>query len=160
MHPGSQAVSLRLHAERVVEVLRLVGVDREREEVAQVDAIVLVVARLRGKRRVLAADALVPEEPFQDGLDVVGAPEDLLEAGAAAPEAEEHEVADRRLPRTLAVDDDGDAALEERLADEELAAPGELADDEIQAFRRASRARCAGRRRGPRPSGSADRRPP
>ena len=77
--------------------------------------------------------SLVPEEAFQDGLDVIGRAEDLFEAGAPAAESKNDEVADRRRAGTLAVDDDGRAMLEVRLADEELPAPGELADKPLHA---------------------------
>ncbi len=72
--------------------------------------------------------ARVPEQSFENGLDGGCAPEHALDARAAAPETENGEIADGRVPRGLPVDDDRDAALEERLADEELPAPGELAD--------------------------------
>jgi hypothetical protein len=75
-----------------------------------------------------APDAGVPQQPFQNRLDCFGFTEDLLDPGATAAESKHHEVADRCLAGTLAVDDDGNTALEVGLADEELAATGELAD--------------------------------
>jgi hypothetical protein len=73
----------------------------------------------------------VPEQPFENGLDVARGPEDSFEPGAPASGTEDDEVADGRLPRPLPVDHDLRPGLEVRLADEELAAPAELADQEL-----------------------------
>ena len=132
MDPGARAVSLPLKAERVVEVLRLLRVDGAREEPAEIDAIRLFGGRRRRHGRVLTTRALVPEQSFEDGLDVVRAAEDTLEARPAGPETEDDEIADGRIAGALAVDDDGPAAAEVRLADEELAAAGELADRDLR----------------------------
>jgi hypothetical protein len=129
--PRAHAVGLAAHAEGVVEVLRLLWVDREREEPAEVDAIRFALRWVVRKRRVLPAQALVPEQPFENGLDVARGPEDPLEPGAPAPRTENDEVADGRLPRPPPVDHDLGPGLEVRLADEELAAPGELTDQEL-----------------------------
>ena len=72
----------------------------------------------------------MPEEPFENRLDVIGPAEHPLEARAAAPVSEYRQVADRRVSGALAVDDDRRAALEVGLADEELAAAGKLDDSE------------------------------
>ena len=130
-HP---AAALALEREGVVEVLRLVGVDRERVEVAQVDPVRLDVQREALRHGVRPAQALVPEEPFQHGLDPARRAEDLLEPGAPASLPEDHEIADRGRAGTLAVDDDGNAALEVRLAHEELALPGQLTDEELHRY--------------------------
>ena len=124
-----------LEAERVVEVLRLVRVDRERVEMAQVDAVRLASpAAAAAAGGVRPPHALVPEEPLEHGFDPARGTEHALEPGPAAPEPDDHEVADRGVAGALAVDDDGNAALEVRLADEELAAPGQLADEELQRY--------------------------
>jgi hypothetical protein len=70
----------------------------------------------------------VPEKTFQYGLDRVGSPEHLFDPRPPAAETQDHEVADGCLPGALPVDDDGHTTLEVRLADEELAAAGELAN--------------------------------
>ena len=156
VHPGPDAVLLPPQAEGVVEVLRLVGVDREGEEVAQVDAVGLVVRRRRGQRRVLPAYAQVPQEAFQDSLDVARRAEDPLDPRASAAEPQDDQVARRRIPRALAVDHDGDPALEVRLAGEELAPARKLTDEQLRhsARRGGPEESSAGR------SGSPRRAPP
>jgi hypothetical protein len=153
VHPGADAAVLPAQGERIVEVLRLFGIDGEREEVAQIDAIGLVLGRKRRQLRVRTSHALVPEEALQHCLDVARRPEDALEACASAAGSEDGQISDRSISGALAVDDDGDAALEVRLADEELSAPGQLADEGRCAAtqrggrRRGCRARCAAPRR-------------
>ena len=131
VHPGADAVLVAPQAERVVEVLRLVGIDREREEVAEVDAVGLVVGRRRRHGRVRPAHAQVPEEAFENGLDVARRPQDPVDAGASATEAHHGQVARRHVPGALAVDDDRDPALEIRLAGEELAPARKLTDEQL-----------------------------
>ena len=131
VHPRAHAGLLSLEGQRVVEVLRALGVDREREEVPQVDPVRLVVRGERRQRRVRGSKALVPEEAFEHRLDPARRAEHLLDPRAAASRPDDDEVADRRLPGALAVDDDRDAAFEERLADEELALAGQLADEQL-----------------------------
>ena len=130
VHPGPDAVPLGAERERVVVILGSLGVDREGDEVAQVDTIGLVVARLLRKRRRGSADSLVPEEAFKHRLDVGGTAEDTLEARASPAQAHEDQVADRGVLGTFAVDDHRHAALEERRDRKELAAAGKLADEE------------------------------
>ena len=78
-----------------------------------------------------------------------------------APEAEDDEVARGRIAAPLAVDRDGDAALEEWLAHQELPAPGELGDQRLHvATRRACRPARARPRGSSRHAPSADRCPP
>jgi hypothetical protein len=71
----------------------------------------------------------VPQEPLEDDVDVTGRTKNPLDSGATAPEPDDREISDRGVAGPLAVDDDGDAAFEVRLADEELAPAGQLADD-------------------------------
>jgi hypothetical protein len=75
---------------------------------------------------VRAAHALVPQEPFEDCAHVVRAAELSLHLRPAAAEPQNGQIADRCAAASLAVNCDGNAALEERLADQELPAPGEL----------------------------------
>src|SRR5213076_1060337 len=87
--------------------------------------------RLRRKRSMRPAHPLVPEKPFENSSDVVWAAEHPVEAGAAPAQPDQREIADGGVTGALAIDDYRRSALEEGLADEELAAPGELDD---QAF--------------------------
>ena len=86
-----------------------------------------------GQRWMLPAYALVPEQALENGLDAAGRSEDALEPRPPAAGLDDDEVAHGRLARSLAVDDDRNAALEVRLADEEPAPPGQLADKEVHA---------------------------
>jgi hypothetical protein len=81
---------------------------------------------------------LLPEEPFEDRLDVVDTAQHALDARATPAEAKHGEMARVRLAGSLAIDDDRDARLEVRLADEELAAAGKLGDEELSGRRQAA----------------------
>ena len=129
VHPCAHAVPLPLKGQRVVEVLGALGVDRECEEVPQVDPVRLVVRGERRQRRMRGAEALVPEEALEHRLDPARRAENLLDLRAAPSQPDDDEVADRCLPRALAVDGHRDAAVEVRVADEELALAGKLADE-------------------------------
>jgi hypothetical protein len=130
VHPGAHALAFGAEAKRVVEVLGLLRVDREGDQIAKVDTRRLELRRLVRQGRRLAARPFLPEEALQDGLDVIGRAEDLLQPGAAAADAKHDQVADRCFPCTFAVDDDRLPAFEVGLADEELPAPGKLGDDQ------------------------------
>jgi hypothetical protein len=71
-------------------------------------------------------NTLVPEQAFEDRAYVVRAAELGFDLGSAAAEPKNDEIADRRSAASLAVDRDWNAALEERLAHQQLPAPGEL----------------------------------
>jgi hypothetical protein len=94
--------------------------------------------RFVGEGRRRAPDALVPEEPLENRLNVVGAAENALEPRPAAAEAQHDQVAALRIARALPVDDDGRADLEVGLADEELSPAGELGDEELSGRRQAA----------------------
>ena len=159
--PGANALPLAAEAQGVVEVFRLVGVDREREEVAQVGSVRLDLFGRRRNRCVRASHPLVPEQSLQHRADVSGAAEHRLDFRPSPPEAENDEVARGRIAAPLAVDRDGDAALEEWLAHQELPAPGELGDQRLHvATRRACRPARARPRGSSRHAPSADRCPP
>ena len=119
-----------VQGERVVEVLGRDGVDREGKLLAQVDPSVQ-----RGLDRIerleAAAFALLHEQRLEHGLDPVRPAENPLEPSPPAPAVDEREVARPRLAASLAVDDHRHARREVRLADEELAASGELYDERI-----------------------------
>jgi hypothetical protein len=127
--PGAETVTLPANAERVVEVLRALGIDGEGEEIPQVDA-TRFDRRACRQRGMLSPSPFVPQEALEDGFDVVGAAQDPFDSAATTSESNDCEVADAGIPRALAVDHDGSSALEERLADEELPAPGKLGDEE------------------------------
>ena len=58
-------------------------------------------------------------------------PRTRLDTGAPPPETNDDEVTRGGVPGALAVDDDGDSALEVRLAGEELAPAGKLTDEQL-----------------------------
>ena len=98
--PGANALPLAAEAQGVVEVLRLVGVDREREEVAQVGSVRLDLFGRRRNRRVRASHPLVPEQSLEHRADVSRAAEHRLDFRPSAPEAENDEVAARTHRRS------------------------------------------------------------
>ena len=105
MHPGADAVGLAPERERVVEVLRRVGIDRVGEQVAQVDAVrdvdrpeLVLLERL--------PVAALDEQRFEHVLDVVGAAEVLLDVRAPAPGANDREVAALEVAGALLVERD------------------------------------------------------
>jgi hypothetical protein len=123
-----QPAGFLVYGQRVVVILGALGIDRERKQITKIDPIRLVFIRLRGERRMRPADTLVPQEPLENGLDPVRAPEHLLDPRAAPAETEDDQVADRCVPGPLSVDYCRRAGLEERVADEKLAPAGELGD--------------------------------
>jgi hypothetical protein len=158
VHPGAGAAALLApEAERVVEVLGLLRVDREGVEPPQVDPVGLIVRRERRKRRMGVAHALVPEQALEHRLDPARGPEHVLDLRAAAARAHDHEVSGPRVARALAVEDNRDAAFEVGVADEQLPSPGQLADEDLRVqtggpSRRfgGSRAACGARSASPR----------
>jgi hypothetical protein len=127
VHPGAHAGVLASDRDRVVEVLRGLRVDRERRQVAQVGA---PLDRRLGRvvRLVALAQALLDEQRLEHVLDLGRRAEHAVDGGPP-PHAYGDEVAFARVAERLAVDDDGHAGLEVRLADDELPAPRELDDD-------------------------------
>src|SRR5207248_7226066 len=135
VHPGAQPIGLLARGERVVKVLRSLGVDRERRQLAQVDAI--LEARRGGIVRLEAHPrAAVDEQAFEHGLDVLRLAEHALELRAAATGAHDREIAGPRIFEALAVEEQRRACSEVRLAGDELAAPGDLDDDLGQILRK------------------------
>ena len=100
VHPRPDAVLLAPQAEGVVEVLRLVGSDREGEEVTEVDPVGLVVRRRRRHGRMLSAHAKVPEEALQHGLDVACGPR-TRSRGHVRGRADDDQVARRSVSQAL-----------------------------------------------------------
>src|SRR5207244_7237269 len=100
---------------------------REREQLAQVDApLERRLGRLEGLERL--AQAALGEQALEHRLDVVRAPEDPLELGAATSRPDDREVALARLAEALAVEEQRRSGLEVRLAHDELAAASQLDD--------------------------------
>ena len=127
MHPPAKAVTLRLHGDRVVEVLSGLRVDREAELVAQVDAVTEIGLRCLVRLEV-GANSRVDEQPFEHDLDVLCLAELALEPRAAATGAHDDQVAGADVAAALAVDRDRDVRDEVRLADQQLAALVDLDD--------------------------------
>ena len=99
VHPGADAVGLAAERERVVEVLRRLGIDRVGDELAEIDAVASRPAR--GVVRLeLDPRALLDEQRLEHVLDAVGRAEPTLHPGAAAPGSDEREVARRPLRRS------------------------------------------------------------
>jgi hypothetical protein len=132
VHPDPNAVALPPRRDRVVEVLRGRGIDRERDEIAQVDP------PFHGRlRRVVgleaAAETLVLEQCLQHVLDRTGLAERALEPRAAAPRRDDREVPLPHVAEPLPVEHNRDTGREHGLADDELPASGDLDDDSVGA---------------------------
>ena len=132
VHPCADPVRLAAERQRVVEVLRGVGVDRERREVAEVDPAVE-----RRERRVvrleLDAGAALDQQRLQHVLDPPRGAERAQESRATATRADEREVAGVEIAESLRLEDDRDAGREVRLADDEPSASRNLDDDPVHA---------------------------
>ena len=127
MDPPAEAVPFLLHGDRIVEVLRGLGVDREAELVAQIDAVGQIgLGRLVGLE--LRAHSRVHEQAFEHDLDVLRLAELALDARTAAAGADDDEVAGADVAAALPVDRDRNVRDEVRLADEQLAALVDLDD--------------------------------
>jgi hypothetical protein len=129
VHPRADPITLLPEAERVVEVLGLVWIDREGEELAEVGAIGLELAGRSRHRRVRPADAFLPEEPLEHRAHILRLPQDALHPRPPAAQPQDGQIADRCVAASLAVDGDRDPSFEEGLAHQELPAPGELGDE-------------------------------
>ena len=119
----------------VVEVLGVVGIDREGGQRGQVDARVGGVRLVRGglglggrRARVAAAQAAVEHQPLEHVAGDVGAAEPAHHARAALAGADQHEVA---LARPAALDGGARARAEQRLGDEEAPALLEHRDERL-----------------------------
>src|SRR6266851_444339 len=130
VHPPPEAIALLLNRDRVVEVLRGLGVDRESELVAQVDPVGQIgIWRVVGLE--LGARAGVHEQSLEDDLDVLRLAELALDSRASAAGADDNEISRADVAAPLAVDRDRNIGDEVRLADEQLAALVDLYDEEI-----------------------------
>ena len=107
---------------------RRLGVDREAEEVAQVDA---ALEALLGRRMRLELDARAAfdEQTLEHVLDPSRRPEVPLDLCAPASGADDGEIARVDVHDPLRVEHDRHARREEGLAADQLAAPFDLDDD-------------------------------
>ncbi len=146
---ADRAVLEPLGADRVVEVAGGRRVDRERREVAQVGARDLDRRPLGGGPRLAvdqrveaAAQPAVDHQPFEHVARHVRAPEPAQHAavpGARPARRHEHEVAHAGVQALLGpVDVDPAPAREERLGDQEAAAPLQHRDDRVGPAARAA----------------------
>jgi hypothetical protein len=130
VHPRTDAARLSAERQRVVEVLRRVGVDRDRRQVAKVDP---PVERRRRDLEGLELDArtLLDKECFEDVLDALRAAETALDVCAPAARANDGEIAGLDMTDPFGVEDQRYARCEVRLADDKLAATADLDDDGV-----------------------------
>ena len=92
MHPRADPVGLAAERERVVEVLRRLGIDGERRQLAEVDA--TVEARLGQRVRLeLDARAVLDEQRLEHVLDPLRRAEAALDARAPAAGPDDGEIA-------------------------------------------------------------------
>jgi hypothetical protein len=140
--PDAHEAVLAASGDGVVEVLGVVGVDREGGQLGEVDAGVGRVG-LPGGRLCLAAggaavravQAGVEHQPFEHVAGHVGAAEPAHHARAALARSDQHQVA---LVRPAALDGRARAGAEQRLGHEEAPAPLEHRDERlVEAPRRA-----------------------
>ena len=82
-------------------------------------------------RRIVTLSQYLVRQFWQRGLDPAGRSENSLDARPATPRPDDDQVAGARLAEPLAVDHDRHAGHEERLADDELAAPLDLDDNRV-----------------------------
>ncbi len=138
VHPGANAVRLAPERERVVEVLRRVGVDRVREEVAQIDT---VVQLRRGCVVGLERDAraLLDQQRLEHVLDPRRRPERSLDPRPPAAGAHERELAGSDTAASLRLEHDRHARREVRLADQQPAATANFDDERRTGERRQGR---------------------
>src|SRR4029077_4188938 len=99
-HPRAHAVALAHDRDRVVEILRGVGVDREGRQLAEIGA-PLGGHRWRLERLELLPCATVEEQPLEHALDLIGRPEHALDLRAAAAARDDGELSALGTPERL-----------------------------------------------------------
>ena len=130
VHPGAKAFVLLADGDRVVEVLRRLGIDRERRQLAEVNA--AFERRLRCVVRLeLGPRFAVDEQAFENRFDVVSFSEHSFEPRPAATGSNDREITAPGLAQSLAVEDERDPGHEVRLADDKLAALCDLDDNAV-----------------------------
>ena len=120
VHPRAHAVALALERQRVVEVLRRLRVDGERDETAEVDAIV------EARRRSIvwletAAQPFLHEQAFEDVLDVIRASDHPLEPRSPPSPPQHRDVSGVGVAEPFPIDEQRNTRLEQRLPDDEPA---------------------------------------
>ena len=131
VHPGADTVPLPPERERVVVVLRRLGIDREGGQLAEVDA--PVEARL-GDRVRLELDARTPldEQRLEHVLDPLRRSKRAFDAGATSTRSDDCQVAGPQVAEPLRVEHDRDTGDEIRLPGDELATTPDLDHDTVQ----------------------------
>ena len=144
--PDPHPAVLATCGDRVVEVLGVVGVDREGGQRRQVDAgvggerVVRGALRLgRSRARVGAAQAAVEHQALEHVAGHVGTSQPADHPRAALAGADQHEVA---LTRAAALDRRARAVAEQRLGDQEAAALLEHGDERLVEAPRRTTADC------------------
>src|SRR5918995_2938294 len=130
VHPDAITVSLPADRDRVVEVLRRVGVDRERDLPAKVDPAV----EARGRRVVrleVRPRTLLLEQRLEDVRQPVCGPHSLLDPGPPSPGPDDGELPGADVAQPALVQRQRHARREVRLADEETPAPSDLDDEAV-----------------------------
>jgi hypothetical protein len=78
----------------------------------------------------------VPQQPFENRVDVISSSEDPFDPRATASGSmQDNEISDGRVADALAIDDYRRARLEEGIADEKLPAAGKLGYEGLQELR-------------------------
>ena len=131
-------MALLPHRDGVVEVLCRLGVDRETELVSKVDAVARAGIGIAVGLEV-GPSAGVNKQSLEDDPDVVRLAQHALYARAAAPNADDGEVAGSNISGAAAVDSHAGARDEVRLAEEQLAALVDLDDLKVVQIRRKRR---------------------
>ena len=107
VNPDAKPVALTKDAQCVVEVPRVVRIDRERQHITKVDAAQFRLARVGGERVGLTrgflvslrngSDTPMEEKPLEDGLDPAGRAKNPLDSCAATPDRDDDEVTALRV---------------------------------------------------------------
>ena len=125
VHPGTDAVPLAHHRDRVVEVLRRVGVDRERRQVAEIDSTFAGrLPQVDGLQR--RPRAALDQETLEHSLDPARRPEHALDLRSPPTTRDHGQVASFCPVQRLAIEGDRRPRREVGLAHHELAATRDL----------------------------------
>ena len=106
MDVRAQAVALADDGDRVVEVLRRLGIDRDRRQLAEVRAAFEARRGRLGDGLVRAVLSPLVEQSLEHGVDVIRGSEDALHTSAAAARADDGEIAGPGVAETVAIDDE------------------------------------------------------
>ena len=95
----AQAVALADDRDRIVEVLRRLGVDGDRRQLAEVRAAFDAPRGRLGDGLVRASFSPLVEQPLEHGTDVTRRSEDTFHTGAPATRSHDDEIAGPRIAR-------------------------------------------------------------